>query len=135
MNREYRGVDRPTDVLSFPFLAYEEDYEEEDEDVDDEEVVDDGDEDVYDVEEAEEDFFDDDVNPETGDLILGDIVISIDTARRQAEEYGHSFEREMGFLACHGMLHLLGYDHIVPEDEAIMRDMQQRIMNEMGLER
>jgi len=132
-------VDRPTDVLSFPFLAYEEDYEEEDEDdedaEDEEEVVDDGDEGVYDVEEAEEDFFDDDVNPETGDLILGDIVISIDTARRQAEEYGHSFEREMGFLACHGMLHLLGYDHIVPEDEAIMRDMQQRIMNEMGLER
>ncbi len=123
LNREFRDVDRATDVLSFPMLDYYEDYEE----PDDEEA---------DMESGEdEEVFDPDTDPESGELLLGDIVVSLDTSARQAEEYGHSFEREVCFLVCHGMLHLLGYDHIEPEDERIMIDMQKRIMAAEGLER
>jgi|SRR5690625_1213557 len=68
-------------------------------------------------------------------LTLGDIVISIDKAREQAEEYNHSLERELGFLAVHGFLHLLGYDHINKEDEEIMFNRQEKILGEFGIER
>ncbi|WP_026569914.1 MULTISPECIES: rRNA maturation RNase YbeY [Sediminibacillus] len=68
-------------------------------------------------------------------LILGDIVISVDKAAEQAEEYGHSLQREFGFLALHGFLHLLGYDHIQKEDERKMFQRQEEILNAFGLER
>lgn len=72
-----------------------------------------------------------------GDMprVLGDIIISIKKAEEQAEEYGHSFEREMGFLAVHGLLHLLGYDHENEEDEKIMFGRQKDILDEYGLQR
>lgn len=68
-------------------------------------------------------------------VILGDIIISVETAQSQAEEYGHDFKREMGFLALHGFLHLLGYDHMTEEDEAIMFGRQKEILTSFGLER
>lgn len=102
LNREYRGVDRPTDVLSFPMYS----------------------------------FADGDV-PEDEEIVsLGDIVISVEKAREQAEEYGHSFRREIAFLAVHSVLHLLGYDHeISEEDEKEMFDLQDKIMNALGIGR
>ena len=75
-----------------------------------------------------------DFNP-NGEMILGDIVISLETASRQAQEYGHSFEREIGFLTVHSMLHLFGYDHMTPEDEEEMFGYQREILERMGLER
>lgn len=102
LNRQYREVDRPTDVLSFPLMDFS---GESDEPVADEPVV-----------------------------SLGDIVLSLERAREQAEEYGHSFEREVSFLTVHSMLHLLGYDHETGEqDEADMRARQSRIMDILGL--
>lgn len=67
--------------------------------------------------------------------VLGDIIISTDRTREQAEEYGHSFERELGFLAVHGFLHLLGYDHMTPEDEKIMFGKQDEVLESYGLGR
>ncbi|MFE6167584.1 rRNA maturation RNase YbeY [Viridibacillus arvi] len=67
--------------------------------------------------------------------ILGDIIISIDRTKEQADEYGHSFERELGFLAVHGFLHLLGYDHMEPEDEKVMFGKQDKILESYGLSR
>lgn len=100
LNREYRNVDRPTDVLSFP-LSDGEDYDT------------DGDA-----------------------VLLGDIVISLERAQTQAEEYGHSFEREVAFLAVHSMLHLLGYDHETsPEDERDMFARQDEILISAGMTR
>lgn len=102
LNRKFRGVDRPTDVLSFPLLDYSGEQDE----------------------------------PPVDELIgmLGDIVISLEQAGAQAEEYGHSFEREVAFLTVHSMLHLLGYDHEQPEDEQEMRERQREILARMGLE-
>ena len=138
LNREHRGIDRATDVLSFPMLDYEEAYEQDGREA--EGMV--GDEpplaanpmDGETLEPAWEEP-DPDVDPQTGEILLGDIVISLDTAERQAGAYGHSFEREVGFLACHGMLHLLGYDHMTPQDEALMLDLQRQVMETVGLER
>ena len=102
LNLQYRGVDRPTDVLSFPMMDFSGESEEP---VADEPVV-----------------------------SLGDIVISLERAREQAEEYGHSFEREVAFLTVHSMLHLLGYDHETgEEDDRDMRARQRVIMDIMGL--
>lgn len=67
--------------------------------------------------------------------VLGDIIISIDRTREQAEEFGHSFERELGFLAVHGFLHVLGYDHMTPEDEKVMFGKQDEILESFGLSR
>lgn len=108
LNKEHRGVDRATDVLSFPLFEYDENG---------------------DIIEDELDF-----NP-NGEMFLGDIVISLETAARQAEEYGHSFEREIGFLTVHSMLHLFGFDHMTQEDEDEMFVCQREILKEMGLER
>ena len=108
LNRMHRGVDRPTDVLSFPLFEYDENG---------------------DITEDDLDF-----NP-NGEMLLGDIVISLETASRQAQEYGHSFEREIGFLTVHSMLHLFGYDHMTPEDEEEMFGYQREILERMGLER
>ena len=105
LNIETRGIDRATDVLSFPLLQ-------------------DG------IPTA------DDIDPETGRIPLGDIVISLDRAHAQAIEYGHSFERELAFLCVHSVLHLLGYDHEGGgEDERIMFDCQREILDGMGLTR
>ena len=102
LNRQYRGVDRPTDVLSFPLFDYEGTSEE----------------------------------PPVDEWIgiLGDIVLSLEQAEKQAEEFGHSFEREVAFLCVHSMLHLLGYDHETgEEDEREMRAKQTKIMSALGL--
>ena len=101
LNRNFRGIDAPTDVLSFPLIEYEESEEP---------PVDEGN-------------------------MLGDIVISLERAEEQAEEFGHSFEREIAFLTAHSMLHLLGYDHEKSEeDDKDMRLRQNEIMEMLGLE-
>lgn len=113
INREYRQIDAPTDVLSFPAVDYAQ---------------------PADFTALEEDSFDY-FNPDTGELMLGDIVISIDRVLAQAEEYGHSQERELGFLVAHSMLHLFGYDHMEEEERAVMEQKQREILEGMGLSR
>ena len=103
INKQFRNIDRATDVLSFPMLTFAE------------------------GEEAE-------VN-ENDEIILGDIIISLERAREQAEEYGHSLKREIAFLTAHSMLHLLGYDHMEPEEEAEMFDRQKEILMQAGFPR
>lgn len=98
INKDYRGIDRPTDVISF---ALE----------------------------------DDDTFIAMEKRILGDIYISIDKAREQAMEYGHSLLRELCFLTVHGILHLLGYDHMEQQEEKIMFELQERILNDYGIKR
>lgn len=95
LNREYRKVDRPTDVLSFPI---------------------------------NEEFL-----IEGMDSMLGDIVICMDIAKNQAKEYGHSLDREIMYLTCHSMLHLLGYDHIEEDDKKIMRGKEKEVMKKLGV--
>lgn len=102
LNSEHRGIDRATDVLSFPMLT-EEGFE---------------------------------VDPDTDAIILGDIVISLERAREQAEEYNHSFRREVAFLLTHSLFHLLGYDHVNSEEEE--REMfakQERVLEKLGITR
>ncbi|MGG4193817.1 rRNA maturation RNase YbeY [Paenibacillus jamilae] len=111
LNREYRGIDRPTDVLSF---ALNESVEEE-LDI------------LYEIEDEQE-------LDEMNDL-LGDIIISTECAKEQADEYGHSLEREIGFLFVHGFLHLLGYDHQDEPSEQIMMDKQEAVLEKVGLRR
>ncbi len=98
INKEYRGIDRPTDVISFAL-------------------------------EDDKTFNRDDIR------VLGDIYISIDKVRSQSEEYGHSFKRELFFLAIHGLLHLLGYDHMTKDEEKIMFDKQEEVLSRYGIER
>lgn len=101
INREFRNIDKATDVLSFPQLTFEEG-----------EIA--------------------DVN-EKNEIVLGDIIISIDKAQQQAEEYEHSLEREVAFLTIHSMLHLMGYDHMEPEEEKEMIQKQKLILQKTGL--
>ena len=101
LNRDYRGVDRPTDVISF--------------------ALEEGDEPV--------------IIGGPAEMLLGEIVISMETATRQAAEYGHGLEREVAFLALHGMLHLLGYDHMTQEDEKRMFGKQTEILTALGVDR
>lgn len=113
INRTHRQIDRPTDVLSFPLIAPE--------------VFAD-----YDKMEAQaEDYFD----PDSGELLLGDIVLSLDKVKSQAAEYGHSEKREYAFLIAHSMLHLFGYDHMTPEEAAIMEEKQRQILHGLQIER
>jgi len=111
LNRDYRGIDRPTDVLSF---AMQEEGEDEP-DI------------VFEVEDEEE--------PDPISGMLGDIIISAERAKAQSEEYGHSLEREIGFLFVHGFLHLLGYDHGDAESEAVMTAKQEAVLERAGLRR
>ncbi|TYP78005.1 rRNA maturation RNase YbeY [Paenibacillus methanolicus] len=111
LNREYRNIDRPTDVLSFAI-----------QEVTDEEL-----DIVYEVESEDEEV------PLEG--MLGDIIISVERAAAQAEEYGHSLERELGFLFVHGFLHLIGYDHQDDENEAVMTRKQEAVLSQVGLTR
>ncbi|AHV98433.1 rRNA maturation RNase YbeY [Paenibacillus sabinae] len=110
LNREYRGIDRPTDVLSFALNESGEDEPEI----------------VYEVDEDEQGGIPD---------MLGDIIISVTRAKEQAEEYGHSLERELGFLFVHGFLHLLGYDHQDEASEAEMMGKQEQVLSQVGLTR
>ena len=98
INKEYRNVDRETDVISFAFM-------------------------------------DDETNPESGITDLGEIYISLEKAHSQSKEYGHSFKRELCFLLTHGLLHLLGYDHMTEEDEKEMFGLQEEVLNSVGIGR
>ena len=113
MNLEFRQIDRATDVLSFPMLEYETPG------------------DLSGIDEEREELFD----PESGELILGDIVISKDKVLSQAEQYGHSPKREYAFLIAHSMLHLFGYDHMEEEERRIMEERQRRIMEKVQIPR
>lgn len=105
LNRIYRGKDESTDVLSFAMREGEDEIE-------------------------------DEIGEELGENeLLGDIVISCEKAKFQAEEYGHSFQREMGYLAVHGILHLLGYDHETEEEKQEMRSREEEVLSSIGLVR
>jgi len=109
LNLEHRDVDRPTDVLSFPYLE---------------------------LKRGDKPSADDANTDRFGRILLGEMVISLERAAEQAEEYGHSIEREAGFLAVHSTLHLLGYDHEISEDEErIHFARQEEILEDMGLKR
>lgn len=111
INREYRSIDKPTDVISF--------------------AIEDNDEENFEIFFGNE-FDKDEVNMPR---LLGDIFISIDKAEEQAEEFGHALDREIGFLAVHGFLHLNGYDHQTEAEEKEMFSLQEEILEENGLER
>lgn len=110
INLETREIDRPTDVLSFPTLEYDE---------------------PGDFSIISEDSYD--FNPDTGELMLGDIVISVEKVEEQAEAYGHSQERELGFLVAHSMLHLFGYDHMIDEERIVMEQKQEEILQKCNI--
>lgn len=110
MNRNFRGIDRATDVLSFPMVDYEAAGS------------------FSFLEDALEYF-----NPESGELMLGDIVISKEKVVSQAEEYGHSIEREYAFLIAHSMLHLFGFDHMEEEERAVMERKQAEILERLQI--
>lgn len=105
INKEYRNVDKETDVLSFPMFEKDEL---------DEKIV------------NKQYLYED---------VLGDIIISIDRVKQQAEEYGHSFERELSYMLVHGFYHLMGYDHIEEEDKKIMRPKEEKILNALKITR
>ncbi len=109
LNNRYRNVDAVTDVLSFPTF--------------------DAGRKAIDIQNCS------DVDPETGKINLGDIIICLDRAKQQAEEYGHSLKREMCFLTLHGLLHLLGYDHMNESDEAQMVQLQKEILQKANVNR
>ncbi len=113
INREQRKIDRPTDVLSFPMIEFSKPEE------------------FQLVEEHPEDYF----NQDTGELLLGDIVISVDKVYEQAQEFGHSAERELAFLVAHSMLHLSGYDHEEEAERLVMENKQEEILQKKGYTR
>ncbi|MBR1852350.1 MAG: rRNA maturation RNase YbeY [Lachnospiraceae bacterium] len=112
-NREYREIDRETDVLSFPNMDFDTPG------------------DFQLAEEREADYFD----PDSGELILGDIILSVDKIREQAVSYGHSEKREFAFLVAHSMFHLCGYDHMTEEDAALMEQKQEKVLLDLGITR
>ena len=113
INKEYREIDAPTDVLSFPMVEFinPSDFDH--------------------VEEEQEECF----HPDSGELILGDIIVSVDKVRSQAKEFGHSEKRELGFLIAHSMLHLCGYDHMEEEERELMEERQRAILDRIQLSR
>lgn len=112
-NRDFRQIDAPTDVLSFPNIVYDEPA------------------DFCKAEEQAADCFE----PDTGELVLGDIIISVDKVREQAVNYGHSEKREFAFLTAHSMLHLLGYDHMTETEAAVMEEKQEMVLSELQITR
>ena len=112
VNTEFREIPAPTDVLSFPMIPFETPAD-------------------YAIVEEDESYFDLD----TDELLLGDIMISVDKVFAQAEEYGHSVTREFCFLVAHSMLHLLGYDHMTPEEAVVMENKQRTALDELGITR
>ena len=111
LNRETRGIDRPTDVLSYPMVdwARPADFD----------AIDEDDDDIF--------------NPDSGELLLGDIVLNQDRIASQAAEYGHPERRELAFLVAHSMLHLFGYDHMVPEEAREMEAKQAAILESLNI--
>ncbi len=114
LNKEFRGIDSPTDVLSFPNVSYENA----------------GDFSVL-LGEQLVDLLD----PDTGKIMFGDIVINEDRVRSQAEDYGHSVKREFAFLVAHSMLHLCGYDHMEEEEAKVMEKKQEDVLGKLGITR
>ena len=113
LNDEFRNIDSPTDVLSFPMNEYDEPG-------------------IF----AGDSFADSmSLDPDSGSLLLGDIVLCADKVCSQAKEYGHSEEREYAFLVVHSLLHLCGYDHILDEDRAAMEEKQKEILDLVGIHR
>lgn len=108
INKQFRGIDSATDVLSFPMIEFTN---------------------------GEPQILPGDINPENERVFLGDIIISIDKACEQSQNYNHSFERELTFLVIHGMFHLLGFDHEKEEDEIIMIGKQNEILDQMNIKR
>ncbi len=117
INKEQREIDAPTDVLSFPmieyevpgdftFLEHEEDY-------------------------CTQDYF----NPDSGELMLGDIILSVEKVVKQASDYGHSPIRELAFLVAHSMMHLFGFDHMEPSEAVVMEQKQQEVLEQLGITR
>lgn len=113
INREYRDINTATDVLSFPAVTFNTigDYTK--------------------LEDSYADYF----NPESGELFLGDIAISIEKAIEQANEYGHSIEREIGFLIAHSVYHLLGYDHMSEAEANLMESKQSQVLDKLNITR
>lgn len=112
-NQEYRGIDKETDVLSFPNLHFEKESD-------------------FSIRKEEEaDYFD----PDTGELILGDIILSVDKIKEQAADFGHSQRREFAFLVAHSMFHLCGYDHMAQEEAKVMEGKQEAILLQLGITR
>ena len=112
-NRDYRGIDKTTDVLSFPAVDFETPG------------------DFSLVEEQVLSYFE----PDSGELVLGDIIINIDRVISQAEEYGHSIKREFAFLVTHSLFHLCGYDHISGDEAQIMEKRQGEVLDKLGITR
>ncbi len=112
MNEEFRDIGRSTDVLSFPMIEYSSPAD-------------------FEGFEDEIELFD----PDTDELLLGDIVISMDHVYAQAEEYGHAPKRELAFLTAHSMLHLMGYDHMEDDEREVMENKQEEILKNCGYER
>lgn len=112
-NLQYRNVDSATDVLSFPMIPFEREA------------------DFAIVEDGEADYFD----PDSGELLLGDIIISVEKVREQARNYGHSLKREFAFLVAHSMLHLCGYDHMQENEALQMEAKQEKILSALGITR
>lgn len=112
-NKNYREIDKETDVLSFPGVDY------------------DTPSDFSNVEDNVNDYFD----PETGELLLGDMIISYEKAKEQAKQYEHSFKREIAFLIAHSMFHLCGYDHMTPDEAALMEKKQEAILQKLNITR
>ena len=112
VNRDARSIDSPTDVLSFPMAYYESPKD-------------------YDGLDAQDDVFD----PETGEYLLGSMMISCEKVLSQAEEYGHSAKRELAFLTAHSMLHLLGFDHMEEQERETMENEQRIILDSLGITR
>lgn len=112
-NRQYRQVDAPTDVLSFPMIDFAREA------------------DFSIVEDEEADYFD----PESGELILGDIILSAEKVMEQAAAFGHSVKREFAFLIAHSMLHLCGYDHMTKEEADVMEKKQENVLRALKITR
>lgn len=112
INKEFRNIDRATDVLSFPMIEYETPAD-------------------FSAVEDMEDVF----NPDTGNLMLGDIMISVEKVMEQARIYGHSVTRELAFLTAHSMLHLFGFDHMEEEERKDMEQRQEELLHKRGYER
>lgn len=113
MNKMYRDIDKATDVLSFPMISFKSAGE------------------FSFIDDENEDCF----NPESGELMLGDIVISKDKVIAQAKSYGHSVKREYAFLIAHSMLHLFGYDHMEEKDRLVMEAIQKEILEKINIQR
>lgn len=117
INKEHRNVDSATDVLSFPMIEYKEpaDFDSLEDDMN----------------VNAEDYF----NPDSGELMLGDIVISVEKVIEQAEKYGHSKKRELAFLVAHSMMHLFGYDHMEEDEAKVMEAKQNEVLEQLGISR